>query len=73
MIFKRVLGQFLPGKLLPGQLPPDNFHLGELYCLRIVTPGQLMPRAMAVTNYSFFMAIFYFFSMVQLYNFYFLL
>ena len=72
-------GQLPP--LLPGQSPPkgnhpprqfnppDNSHLGLLYCLQIITPQQLLPRAMKITNYNCLMAIFCFFSMAQLYNF----
>ena len=61
------------GHFPPGQLAPDNSQLGQLYCPRIVTPAQVLPRAMTITNYNFFMAIFCFFSMSQLYNFCFLL
>ena len=72
------LGKLLPRQLSPREMapwtnPPDNSHLGLFYCPRIITSGQLLPRAMAITNYNFFIAIFCFFSMSQLYNFYFLL
>ena len=62
----KFLGQFTPWTIAPGLFPSriiapwtillDDSHLGLLYCLRIVTPGQLLPRAMTITNYSFFMA-----------------
>ena len=77
----QVLGQFPPGQLpsaleqLPrGQFPSRAIAQGTIttwdFCItpRIFTPGQLLPRAMIITNYSFFMAIFCFFSMDQLYN-----
>ena len=61
--FKKFLGKFHSGKFTPGQfsprtiaLPPDNYT-------------QLLPRAMTITKYNFFMAVFCFFSMAQLYNF----
>ena len=66
-------GQFPPRRIAPWTTAPDNFHLGFLYCPQIITPGQLRSRATTITNYNFFMAIFYFFFMVQLYHFYFLL
>ena len=52
------LGQLLPGQFSPRQMPPDNSHLGLLYCARIIIPGQL-----SNDNYKlqFFMAIFCFF------------
>ena len=64
-------GQFPPGQLppriiAPWTIPPDNSHLGILYCPRIITLAQLLPRAMIITNYNFFMPIFCFFSMAQL-------
>ena len=37
-----------PRTLPPGQFPPENSHLGLL----IFTPGQSLPRAMTVTNFS---------------------
>ena len=58
-------GQLPPGQLLPrtiapgtvapppGQLPPDNSHIGLLHCPRISTSGQLLPRAITITNYNF--------------------
>ena len=62
-------GQLLPGQLPPprtiaaGQFPhraiapwtiiPDNSHLGLLHCPRISTSGQLLPRAITITNYNF--------------------
>ena len=73
-----------PGQRFPGQFPsrtispwefapwtfsPDSSYLGLLPCPRIITHRQLLPRAMAITSYNFCMAIFCFFSMVQLYNF----
>ena len=48
----------------PRQFPPTTIVLP-----RKITPGQLLPRAMTITNYNFFMAIFWFFSMAQIYNF----
>ena len=46
--------------MLPGQLPPrtiapwtitmDNSLLGLWYCSLIIKPGQLLPRAMTITN-----------------------
>ena len=62
-------GQFPPRAIAPWTIPPDNSHLGLLHCPRIITPGQLLPRAMTNTNYGFFMAIFCFFSMAQIHNF----
>ena len=61
-------GQFPPRAIAPWTIPPNNSHLGLLYCLQIKT-RQLLPRAMTFTNYNFFMAIFCFLSMAQLYNF----
>ena len=59
-----------PGNSHLGQLPPlNNSHLELLYCPQIITPRQLQPIAMAITNYNFFMTIFCFFSMAQLYSF----
>ena len=73
-----LLKQLTQGRLLPRQFPPriiaswaiplNNSDLRLLYCLRIITPGQLLPRATTITNYNFFMAISCFFS-----NFYFLI
>ena len=53
----------------PWTISPDNSHLGLLYCPQIITPQQLLPRAMAITNYNFFMALFCYFCMAQLYSF----
>ena len=62
------LGQLLPGQLPPGTIAPgqfphkaiapwtiisDNSHLGLLQCPPISTSGQLLPRAMTITNYNF--------------------
>ena len=66
-------GQFPPRATAPWTIPLDNSHLGLLNCSRIIRLGQLLPRAMAITNYNIFTAIFCFFSMVQLCNFCFLL
>ena len=55
--------------IAPWTIPLDSSHLGLLYCPWIITPQQSLPRATTITNYSFFMAIFCFFSMAQLYNF----
>ena len=63
------LGKFPPRTITPGQLPPENSHRGQLYCPRITAPWQLLPRAKTITHYNFFLAIFCFFSMAQLYNF----
>ena len=65
-------GQVPPRTIAPWIIPLDNFQ-GLLYCPQIITPGQLLPGAIAITNYNFFMAMFCFFSMAQLYNFSFLL
>ena len=48
------------GTISPWTIPPDNFHLGLLYCPQIITPGKLLPREITITNYNFFMAIFCF-------------
>ena len=56
-------GLFPPTKIAPWVIPPDNLHLELFYCPQASTPGQLLPRAMTITNYNFFMAIFCFFSM----------
>ena len=61
-------GQFPPRIVLPCTIPTDKSLLGLLYFLRIFIPRQLLPRGMIITNYSFFMTIFCFFSMVQLNN-----
>ena len=76
-------GQLPPKTIAPRQSPsrtivpwtirPENFHLELLYCPRIVRSRQLLSRVMKITNYNFFIAIFCFFSMTQLYNFCFLL
>ena len=50
----------LPRTTDPWTIPPDNSHLGLFYYPRIITPGQLLPRAMITTNYKFFMTIFCF-------------
>ena len=60
--------QVPPRTIAPRTIPQDNSHLWLLYCPRIY-PRQLPPRAMTVTNYNFFMTIFCFFSMAQLYSF----
>ena len=52
-----------------GQLPPGQFLPRTIVLPQIITPRQLLPRAMTITNYNFFMAIFCFFFMDQLYNF----
>ena len=57
--------------LVLGQFPPRQLPTGSLlYCPRIITPWQLLPREVTITKYNFFMDIFCFFSMTQLYNFY---
>ena len=62
--------QIFPTRAIaPGTVPLDSSYLGLLYCPWIITPQQLLPRATTITNYNIFMAIFCFFSMVQLYNF----
>ena len=76
--------QFLPRIIKPQTIPtwdncsqavalyavlPDNSYLGLLYCPWIITPRKLLLRSMTITNCNFFMAIFSFFSMAQLYNF----
>ena len=68
-----VLGQFPPGQLpsapeqLPrGQFPSRTIAQGTItiwdFCItpRIFTPGQLLPRAVIITNYSFFQGYFLF-------------
>ena len=51
-------------------ISPGQFPLGSLlYCPRIITPWQLLPTVLTVTNYNFFIAIFCLFPMSQLYNF----
>ena len=42
--------QFPPGTIAPWTIPPDNYHLGLLYCPWIITSGQLLSRAMTITN-----------------------
>ena len=42
--------QFPPGTIAPWTIPPENYHLGLLYCPWIITSGQLLPRAMTITN-----------------------
>ena len=58
-------GQLPQGQWFPGQLPPRTIALGQFpprtITFRIFTHGQLLPRAMTITNYNFFMAIFCFF------------
>ena len=49
------LGQLLPEQspprtIVPWTIPSDNSDLGLLYCSRIITPGQLLPSAMTITN-----------------------
>ena len=46
-------GLFPSRIIAPWTILLDDSHLGLLYCLRIVTPGQLLPRAMTITNYNF--------------------
>ena len=61
-----------PRSIAPWTISSDNSDLGLLYCpspFRIITPWQLLHRAMTIRNYNFFMTIFCFFSMAQLYNF----
>ena len=64
-----VLLKISPKTAAPWAILLDNLHLALLHCPQIITPGQLMPRAMTITTYNFSMAIFSFFSMDQLYNF----
>ena len=59
-------GQFPPRTIAPWKILPDNSHLGVLYCTRIIKTRQLLPRAMTITSYNFFMTIFCFFAMAQL-------
>ena len=69
--------QFSPRTITPEQFPSwtigflraitswaisqDDSPLGLLPCSRIITSRQLLPRAMTITNYNFFMATFCFF------------
>ena len=72
------LGQFPPQTIrtldncpvdnCPLETSHEQFHIGLLICPRIITTRRLLPRAMTITNYNFFMAIFCVFSMTQLYN-----
>ena len=59
-------GQFPPRTIATWKILPDNSHLGVLYCTRIIKTRQLLPRAMTITSYNFFMTIFCFFAMAQL-------
>ena len=58
--WKTVPRNFHPGQLPPGQFPQTTPTWD--YCVgpQIITPGQLLPWAMAIENYSFSMAIFFF-------------
>ena len=62
------LGQLTPGQLPPRTttprqfpprivalwtIPPDNSHLGLLYCSWIISSQQLLLRAMTIKNYNF--------------------
>ena len=53
-------GQFPPRTITPWTIPSGKSHSEILCCPRIITPGQLLPRAMTIANYIFFMAIFCF-------------
>ena len=46
-------GQFPHRAIAPWTIIPDNSHLGLLHCPRISTSGQLLPRAITITNYNF--------------------
>ena len=46
-------GQFPHRASAPWTIIPDNSHLGLLHCPRISTSGQLLPRAITITNYNF--------------------
>ena len=55
--------------IAPGINSQENSHLGLRSYPWIIKHCQLLPRAMTITNYNFFMAIFYFWLMAELYNF----
>ena len=65
-----------PRKLPPGQFPPKSInhlttptgksHLELFYCFRIITPRQLLTRAMTITNsiFSWLFSVFFFHGLI---------